>query len=49
MITHHASALLMCSRATIRAPEVVELCQVILSSQQERIDQMKAKLENLAE
>lgn len=47
MISHHASALLMCERAPIRDPEVKELCQTILSSQEEQIDQMKAKLDEL--
>ena len=47
MISHHASALLMCERASIHDPEVVELCGVILLSQQEQIDEMKAKLQEL--
>src|SRR3989344_2694561 len=34
MIPHHASALLMCRNATITDPEIRELCERIISSQQ---------------
>ena len=44
MIPHHASAILMCRQAVIEEPDIVELCRDILSSQQEQIDAMKAKL-----
>lgn len=45
MISHHASALLMCEQnRDIRDPEINELCRVILESQQEQIDFMKTKL-----
>ena len=44
MIPHHASALLMCERAAIEDPDIKGLCASILSSQQEQIDAMKAKL-----
>ena len=47
MIPHHASALLMCEQASIEDPEILDLCGEILSSQQEQIDFMKAKLEQL--
>ena len=47
MISHHASALLMCEQASIEDPEILDLCGEILSSQQEQIDFMKAKLEQL--
>ena len=47
MIPHHASAILMCERASIRDPEIEELCAGIVSSQQAEIDQMKAKLEEM--
>ncbi|MBI3913175.1 MAG: DUF305 domain-containing protein [Chloroflexi bacterium] len=47
MIPHHASALLMCERASIQDPEVKELCKDILSSQQSQIDQMKVILNRL--
>jgi uncharacterized protein (DUF305 family) len=41
MIPHHASAILMCQEASIRSPEIQELCGAIVSSQQSEIDQMK--------
>ncbi len=47
MIPHHASAILMCEKANLQDPEIKELCESIISSQQEEIDQMKAKLEEL--
>lgn len=47
MIPHHASALLMCENANLQDPEIKALCTSIISGQQEEIDQMKAKLEEL--
>ena len=47
MIPHHASAVLMCERASLQDPELEELCRDILSSQQAQIDQMRAKLLDL--
>ena len=47
MIPHHASAILMCEKTNLEDPEIKELCRSIISSQQEEIDQMKAKLEDL--
>ena len=47
MIPHHASAILMCEKANIQDPEIMDLCQSIISSQQQEIDQMKAKLQEL--
>ncbi len=44
MIPHHAGAILMCEQVTIQDSEIKELCRSIISSQQEEIDQMKAKL-----
>lgn len=47
MIPHHASAILMCQQASIRAVEIKRLCdrpRGILESQQAEIDQMKAML-----
>jgi uncharacterized protein (DUF305 family) len=44
MIPHHAGAILMCQEASIRDPEIKELCRGIVSSQQSEIDQMKAIL-----
>ncbi len=48
MITHHASAILMCEKAPVEDSELKELCKDILSSQQSQIDQMKAKLNSLS-
>jgi uncharacterized protein (DUF305 family) len=47
MIPHHASAILMCERATIHDPDIKGLCEAIISGQQAEIDQMKAKLDEL--
>jgi uncharacterized protein (DUF305 family) len=47
MIPHHAGAILMCQEAPIRDPEILSLCQGIVSGQQAEIDQMKAKLRAL--
>ena len=47
MIPHHGGAILMCEQASIRDPEIKELCRQIISSQQREIDQMKAKLNAL--
>ena len=44
MIPHHAGAILMCEKASIRDPEIKQLCEAIVSSQRSEIDQMKAKL-----
>ena len=44
MIPHHGAALLMCEKAELKDPEIKELCQSIISSQQEQIDWMKIKL-----
>ena len=44
MIPHHAGAILMCQKASIRDAEVKELCKAIVSSQQSEIDKMKAIL-----
>jgi uncharacterized protein (DUF305 family) len=47
MIPHHAGAILMCERASIRDADIRRLCQEIISGQQAEIDQMKAKLREL--
>lgn len=47
MIPHHAGAILMCERASIRDPDIRRLCQNIISGQQAEIDQMKSKLREL--
>jgi uncharacterized protein (DUF305 family) len=47
MIPHHAGAILMCEEASIQDVEIQELCKSIISGQQEEIDLMKAKLQEL--
>lgn len=47
MISHHASAILMCQQAPIQDAEVRALCRGIVSGQQQEIATMKAKLESL--
>ena len=47
MIPHHAGAILMCEKASIRDAEIRELCRTIIASQADEIRQMKAKLEEL--
>ena len=48
MIPHHAGAILMCKEAPIEDQEIKDLCKNIITSQQAEIDQMKAKLEQIA-
>lgn len=47
MIPHHSSAILMCEESAITDPEIVELCDQIVQSQEEEIAQMEAILERL--
>lgn len=50
MIPHHAGALTMCNRSTIRDPEIRDLCfgpNGIIESQTREITQMKAILKRL--
>lgn len=44
MIPHHAGAILMCQQGPTKEPEVQELCQSIIKSQEREIRQMKALL-----
>ena len=46
MIPHHASAILMCEKSNLQDPDIKDLCQSIISGQQDEIDQMKTKLED---
>jgi uncharacterized protein (DUF305 family) len=48
MIPHHAGAILMCENAQVSDPEIKDLCKSIISSQQQEIDQMKTKLNELS-
>lgn len=49
MIPHHAAAILMSEQSKSRDPEIKKLQQEIISSQQEEIKVMKAKLKSLDE
>lgn len=44
MIPHHSRAILVCQESDLTDPEIIELCNGIVSSQQAEIDQMKAIL-----
>ncbi|MES2005507.1 MAG: DUF305 domain-containing protein [Bacteroidota bacterium] len=44
MIPHHAAAILMVEKSDLTDPEVKQLAQDIISSQQKEIDFMKAKI-----
>lgn len=44
MVPHHAGAILMCEQAQATDPEILELCQGIIASQQQEIAQMKEML-----
>lgn len=44
MIPHHASAILMCEKASLQDPQVKELCKAIVSAQRYEIDIMKEQL-----
>jgi hypothetical protein len=44
MIPHHSGAILMCEQATLRDPEIVNLCGNIVQSQSREIAQMQAIL-----
>ena len=44
MIPHHSGAILMCQQASLTDPEVLGLCEEIVSSQEREIAQMKALL-----
>jgi hypothetical protein len=47
MIPHHSGAITMCEEAPISDPEIKDLCETIVSTQQEEINQMRAILERL--
>jgi uncharacterized protein (DUF305 family) len=44
MIPHHASAILMCTKAPIEDPQIKDLCDGIIAGQQAEINQMKEML-----
>jgi uncharacterized membrane protein len=47
MIPHHAGAILMCQESAITDPEIKQLCGEIVRSQEQEIQQMKEKLQQL--
>ena len=47
MIPHHSGAILMCEEAPITDPEIIALCQGIISSQQQEIATMRTILERI--
>jgi hypothetical protein len=47
MISHHASAILMCEQADIQSADIKQLCADIIASQESQIDWMKNKLTSL--
>jgi uncharacterized protein (DUF305 family) len=49
MIPHHSGAILMCEQASIKDPELRQLCSNIIKSQQSEIDQMRVIMGRLNE
>ena len=47
MIPHHGAAILMVEKASLKDPEIKKLSEGIISTQQQEIIQMKAKLKEL--
>ena len=47
MIPHHSGAILMCGEARLEDAEIRRLCESIMTSQQQEIDQMNAILRRL--
>lgn len=47
MIPHHSGAILMVEQSELKDPEVMQLAEDILKAQQQEIDFMKAKIEEL--
>lgn len=47
MIPHHSGAILMCEKANLTDPQIQQLCQNIISGQQEEITQMREILERI--
>jgi hypothetical protein len=46
MIPHHSRAILVCNEAAITDPDIIQLCNQIISSQQEEINIMTRMLED---
>ena len=47
MIPHHGAAILMVEKASLKDPEIKKLANGIISTQQQEIAQMKAKLKDI--
>lgn len=47
MVPHHAGAILMCGKARLRDPRILELCEGIVAGQQAEIARMKEILRTL--
>lgn len=47
MIPHHSGAITVCQEASITDPEIIRLCDDIVSAQENEITQMKTILERL--
>lgn len=45
MIPHHSRAILVCQESSLTDPEIIELCESIVQSQQQEISQMKDIIE----
>jgi uncharacterized protein (DUF305 family) len=45
MIPHHSRAILVCQESDLTDPEIIELCEQIVRSQQDEIDQMQEILD----
>ena len=48
MIPHHSRAILVCQESNITDPEIVELCETIVKTQQEEMSQMQTILDRYA-
>jgi hypothetical protein len=47
MIPHHSEAILVCEQSALTDPEIIELCEEIIQTQEEEIAQMNAILERI--
>lgn len=47
MIPHHSGAILMCGKARLTDPELIALCDDIVSAQEREISQMQTILDRL--
>lgn len=47
MIPHHSGAITVCEEASISDPEIIQLCEGIVSAQKDEIQQMKEILKRL--